>query len=261
MFCLKKFIFLSFFLLFSLSANASNHLKKYLSNWSNCDLSSYSLLSKKGTISKGKDVFIINGKKKKVTLKQIRYDLRANLDSKNGYSNKICPYFSYIETFYKDEKLFTISILSTTLENTTVNNIPHINVIEKHTYYQNFAKYTQANLDGLGIIDNGIVSQYMVFNVDEKKILQINKIKFSENKTEFPYLFVNFKTKSKKILSNRSDITLIDNEKLKELLSNKFSAFDNVLNNHLDVLFSKSDFDLLEDSLDEIGYVRYQTRD
>jgi len=253
----KKISFIIFFSFYSFSVNAENHLNKFLIKWPNCNLDNYELSSKKGTETKGQEIFIINGKQKKVNVRQIRYNLKSkNLDLSE---NKVCPYFSFIETFYKKERLFTISTLSTTLSSTKPSKVPHIPVIEKHTYFENYANYLQAELDGL--VDDGIASQYMVFNIGKKKILQINKIKVSNDDVEFPYLYVKFKTKSKKILSSRSDINLIENNQVKELLTKKFSAFDNIMNNKKDLLFSKSDFDLLEDNLDEIGYVRYQTRD
>jgi len=265
MFYPKKFIIIFIVLLAYPTAQAQEYsndwMQAYLNNWPNCDLSNYSLTSKKGETSKGKDIFLIKGKQKKVTLKQVRYNLKANLISKNGYTPRICPFFSLIETFYKKEKLYSISILSTTLENTTANKTPHIHVIEKHTYFENFAKYKQENLDGLGIVDNGIVTQYMVFNIDKKKILQINKMKIAEDQVEFPYITVSYKTRSKQILSNRTEPNIIEDNEVKELLNNKFKAFDNILNNHYDVLFSNSEFNLLEDHIKEIGYVRYQTRD
>ena len=257
MYCHKKISFIIFFLFCSFSVSAENHLNKFLSKWPNCNLNNYEPSSKKGVVTKGKEIFMINGKQKKVNVRQIRYNFNSkNLDLSE---NKVCPYFSFIETFYKKEKLFTISTLATTLSSTKPGKVPHVPIIEKHTYFENYAKYLQAELDGL--VDNGIASQYMIFNIGKKKILQINKIKISNEDVEFPYLYVNFKTKSKKILSSRSDINLIENNQVKELLTKKFSAFDNMINNKKDLLFSVLDFDLLEDNLDEIGYVRYQTRD
>ena len=202
-------------------------------------------------------------KKKEVKIRQARYIVAAS-DNLKELKSKVCPYFIYLESFYKKEKLFTLSILGTTLGKTEKGNVSYAKLVTAHRYFENYTNYQGGFVDALdGIPDNGVSRRYMTINIGKKKELEVNKFRLSEDDADifYPYVYLTFKTKSKKIQSFKSEPWLIEDPNLERLFEKKFQSFDNLLSDYKNVLFSQEDFALMEKNFKDMGYVRYQTRD
>ena len=244
------------------------YLNKYLKKWPNCNLSNYEIKNKKdsdgnyiGDQVNGEDIFIINNKQKKVKVRQSKWYIQSkNLDK---LENKVCPYFIYLETYYKKERLFTISILGTTLTKTEEGKVPYVVLVESHRYFENYAKYKGFKDVMDGIPDNGVSRRYMTINIGKKKELEVNKYRLSKdvNDVIYPYIYLTFKTKSKKIQSFSSEPWYIEDPNLENLFEKKFQSFDNLLTDYKNTLFTEEDFALMEKNFKDMGYIRYQTRD
>ena len=276
-----KLIFTITFVLFSYSALA-DHQRISSDDYPNCSVkglggNKHSMMRINSAKSNwGRDniteKFIVNGKEKKVLLKsKNRLIFIAELNDKQLINDYECPSILERSFYYKKELLFKSYAVLDGVDFLSFKNLSKKNpefeynypVLESFIYYRPIGKYKPgtefAQFSQITPPNQNEIMRNLQISINHYDNLDILKI-CSEEKCMYALAVTRYKTREKYMTKSSSEHKLIEDQKLIELVENKFTQLDNSWDKPLRPLFNKDEIKIFVNKIKDLDQtIRIQT--
>lgn len=280
-FLILRYILIFTFILFNFSVQA-DHQRISSNDYPKCSVkglggNKHSIIRIDSAKSKwGRDnvteKFIVNGKEKKIILKSKNKILFLTQLNDGVVSNDFeCPSILERSFYYKKELLFKSFAVIDGVNFLSQKNFLKKNpdfeynypVLESFIYYRPLGKYKPgtefAQFNQITPKGTNEVMRNLVIALNHYDNLDILKI-CSQEKCMYALAVTKYKTREKYMVKSSSEHKLIEDQKLIDLVENKFSQLDNSWNKPLRPLFNKDEIKLFVNKIKNLDQtIRIQT--
>ena len=277
---MKLILFITF-VLFSFSVQA-DHQRISSDDYPNCSVkglggNKHSMMRIKSAKSNWgrdnvKEKFIVNGKEKKVLLKsKNRLIFIAELNDKELINDYECPSILERSFYYKKELLFKSYAVLDGVDFLSFKNFSkktpefeyNYPVLESFIYYRPIGKYKPgtefAQFSQITPPNKNEIMRNLQISLNHYDNLDIIKM-CSQEKCVYALGVTRYKTKEKYMQKSSSEHKLIADQKLIELVENKFTQLDNSWDKPLRPLFNKDEIKIFVNKIKDLDQtIRIQT--